>query len=193
MEEHVQSLAHYCEQHSDGLNLVLRPYGETGIAIESLADNTQFKELLDATKSEALVIKLFRALGIQRIHFHHYADLPRWVLALPEQLSIPFDVTVHDFVTACPQFHFQDDRGKYCGRPDDAGCNTCVEDRKNPWGLTIEAWRALFFDHLLKAERVICPSAFVASVIEDYYEGVATCIWPHPEVIATALTVHIDR
>ena len=134
-------MAHYCGQNSDGLNLALRPYGETGIAIESLADDTQFKELLDATKSEALVIKLCRALGIQRIHFHHYADLPRWVLALPDQLSIPFDVTVHDFVTACPQFHFQDDVGKYCGRPDDAGCNICIEIRKNPWGLTIDARR----------------------------------------------------
>jgi hypothetical protein len=48
----------------------------------------------------------------------------------------------------------------------------------------------LFFDHLLKAERVICPSAFVASVIEEYYEGVATCIWPHPEVISSTLTAH---
>ncbi len=190
VEEHVQSLAQYCGQSSDGLNLALRPYGEKAIAIESLADDTQFKELLDATQSEALVVKLFRALGIQRIHFHHYADLPQWVLALPEHLNIPFDVTVHDFVVACPQFHFQDDRGKYCGRPNDAGCNACIEDRKNPWGLTIEAWRALFFDHLLKAERVICPSAFVASVIEDYYEGVATCIWPHPEVIASALSAH---
>ena len=190
VEEHVQSLAHYCGQNSDGLNLALRPYGEKAIAIESLADDTQFKALLDATKSEALVLKLFRALGIQRIHFHHYADLPQWVLALPHHLNIPFDVTVHDFVAACPQFHFQDDRGKYCGRPNDAGCNTCIEDRGNPWGLTIEAWRALFFDHLSKAERVICPSAFVASVIEDYYEGVATCIWPHLEVIASALSAH---
>ena len=190
VEEHVQSLAHHCAQNGDGLNLTLRPYGEKGIAIESLASDTQFRELLDATKSEALVLKLARALGIQRLHFHHYADLPRWVLALPDQLSIPFDVTVHDFVTACPQFHFQDDVGKYCGRPDDAGCNICIESRKNPWGLTIEAWRGLFFDHLLKAERVICPSAFVASVIEEYYEGVATCIWPHPEVISSTLTAH---
>ncbi|MDA8678590.1 glycosyltransferase, partial [Luminiphilus sp.] len=87
-------------------------------------------------------------------------------------------------------FHFQDDDGKYCGRPDDVDCNICIEGRKNPWGLTIEAWRGVFFDHLLKAERVICPSAFVASVIEEYYEGVATCIWPHPEVISSALTAH---
>ncbi|MDC0411150.1 glycosyltransferase [Luminiphilus sp.] len=190
VEEHAQSLAHHCAQNSDGLNLALRPYGEKGIAVESLANDTQFRELLDATKSEALVLKLARALGIQRLHFHHYADLPQWVLALPDHLNIPFDVTVHDFVTACPQFHFQDDRGKYCGRPDDAGCNICIENRQNPWGLTIEAWRGLFSEHLLKAERVICPSAFVASVIEEYYEGVATCIWPHPEVIASTLSGH---
>jgi hypothetical protein len=63
VEEYVQSLAHHCTENSDGLNLALRPYGEKGIALESLGPDTQFRELLDATKSEALVLKLCRALG----------------------------------------------------------------------------------------------------------------------------------
>ena len=193
VEQHIQDLAKSLWQHERCQSLVLRPWGEEAFTIEVIGSPTGFSKRIHATEAERLVIALVPALGIQRLHFHHYAGLPQWVLTLPEKLGLQHDVTVHDFVTVCPQFHFQDLDGRYCGRPPVEGCNDCIAQRSNHWDLEIEPWRAMFAEHLGKAERVICPSGYVAKVVNEYYPDAPTVVWPHAETIHPALSQHREQ
>ena len=44
------------------------------------------------------------------------------VLDLPGRLGVGHDVTLHDYLAVCPQHHLADADGRYCGEPDEAGC-----------------------------------------------------------------------
>ena len=53
--------------------------------------------------------------------------LPRAVLDLPGSVGVPYDCTLHDYFTICPQYHLVTEDGRYCGEPDLASCETCID------------------------------------------------------------------
>ena len=181
VEQHVRDLATACAAKDNSLHLVLRPWGEDGYRLERIGGDGEFRKLVNAEVARELIPRFLAAARIQRIHFHHYAGVSDWVLALPDELEVPYDVTVHDFVSVCPQFHFQEPSGRYCGRPSAEDCNHCIAERPNHLGLDIEAWRSLFSSHFAKAERVICPTRYVARVIGEYFPTVSPEVLAHPE------------
>lgn len=125
--------------------------------------------------------RTLRGIGVARLHFHHVHGLPRSVLQLPHATGIPYDCTLHDYCAICPQYHLNDERGRYCGEPDAAGCAACIARRPAQWGLDIGAWRAVFGEFLRGAERVIAPSQDVATRMRRYFPALAIDVWPHPE------------
>ena len=181
VEQHVRDLATACNAKDSSLHLVLRPWGEDGYRLERIGDKGAFRKLINADVARELIPRFLAAAQIQRIHFHHYAGVSDWVLSLPDDLRLPYDVTVHDFVSVCPQFHFQEPSGRYCGRPAEKDCNRCIAGRPNHLGLDISAWRSLFSSHFTKAERVICPTRYVARVIGEYFPTVSPQVLAHPE------------
>ena len=181
VEQHVRDLATACNAKDSSLHLVLRPWGEDGYRLERIGDKGAFRKLINADVARELIPRFLAAAQIQRIHFHHYAGVSDWVLSLPDDLGLPYDVTVHDFVSVCPQFHFQEPSGRYCGRPAEKDCNRCIAGRPNHLGLDISAWRSLFSSHFTKAERVICPTRYVARVIGEYFPTVSPQVLAHPE------------
>lgn len=106
---------------------------------------------------EALVSTL-EALDLARIHIHHTIGLAAPIFTLPERLQRPYDMTVHDYYLVCPQDSMTDAQGRYCGAPDDAGCNRCLAQRPAPGGVDIAAWRRFGEVLLGGAERVFVPS-----------------------------------
>ena len=184
VEQHVRDLATACAAKDRSLHLVLRPWGEDGYRLERIGSEGQFRKLINADVAPGLIARFLAAAQIQRIHFHHYAGVSDWVLSLPDDLGLPYDVTVHDFVSVCPQFHFQEPSGRYCGRPAEKDCNRCIAGRPNHLGLDISAWRSLFSSHFTKAERVICPTRYVARVIGEYFPSVAPEVLAHPEPLS---------
>ncbi len=181
VEQHVRDLATACTAKDNSLHLVLRPWGEGGYRLERVGCNVEFRKLINARVAPGLIGRFLAAAKIQRIHFHHYAGVSDWVLSLPHELGLPYDITVHDFVSVCPQFHFQEPSGRYCGRPEEKGCNRCIAGRPNHLGLDINAWRSLFYSHFAKAERVICPTRYVARVIGEYFPTISPEVLAHPE------------
>jgi GT2 family glycosyltransferase len=122
------------------------------------------------------------AVGAVRLHFHQVNGLPRAILDLPRVAALPYDVTLHDYVTICPQIQLVTEDGRYCGEPAEPGCASCLARRPPQWPLTIVGWREAF-DRLLRgADRVIAPSQDVARRIGRYVPGLAIEFWPHPEV-----------
>ena len=181
VEQHVRDLAAACSEKDGSLHLVLRPWGAGGYRLERIGGDSEFRKLINANIAQDLIPRFMSAARIQRLHFHHYAGLPKWVVLLPEALGVPYDVTVHDFVSVCPQFHFQEPSGRYCGRPSDEDCNRCIAERPNHLELDIGDWRSLFSSHFANADRVICPTRYVARVIGEYFPNLTTQILPHPE------------
>ena len=125
---------------------------------------------------------LLRAVGVERLHFHHVHLLPRGILELPSAVGVPYDCTLHDYFPICPQYHLVTEDGRYCGEPDATGCAACLTRRPGQWGLDITAWRGAFGQLLRGAGRVIAPSHDVERRIGHYFHDLAIHVWPHPEV-----------
>jgi O-antigen biosynthesis protein len=127
------------------------------------------------------LVSLLRALGAVRLHFHHVNGLPQAVLDLPTASGLPYDVTLHDYLTICPQLHLVTADGRYCGEPAVPGCTVCLAGRPPAWPLDISGWRDRFAGLLRGAARIIAPSMDVAARIGRYVPDIAIEVWPHAE------------
>ena len=110
-----------------------------------------------------------RALRVARIHFHHSIDLVSDVLSLPEHLGCRYDITIHDYYSACPQVTLADEKGRYCGAPDERGCNACLVRRPVAGVANIESWRGANALFLQGAERVFVPSQDTQARMRGYF------------------------
>ena len=113
---------------------------------------------------------------------------------------MPLDFTLHDYVSVCPQNHLVDAEGRYCGEPDDAGCDRCIAKRPHAWQKPIKQWRANFEAMLRRADRVFAPSDSVARTIGRYFPAVAITTAappeaapPPPQVVKVALIGGLSR
>jgi len=129
-----------------------------------------------------LLVDVLKSIGVARLHFHHVHRLPRAILELPSAAGLPFDCTLHDYFSICPQYHLVTEEGRYCGEPDAIGCAACLTRRPGQWGLDINAWRGTFGRFLRGADRLIAPSQDVAIRIQRYFPELSINVWPHPEV-----------
>lgn len=129
----------------------------------------------------SLLADTMRAIGVERLHFHHVHLQPRAILDLPAAAGVPYDCTLHDYYPICPQYHLVTERGRYCGEPDATGCAACLTKRPGQWGLDITAWRGAFGQLLRGAQRVIAPSDDVATRVRRYFPGLDIDVWTHPE------------
>ena len=134
-----------------------------------------------------LLADVLRSVGVARLHYHHVHRLPRAILDLPAAVGVPFDCTLHDYFSVCPQYHLVNEDGRYCGEPDAGGCAACLAKRPGQWGLDITAWRGTFARFLRGADRLIAPSHDVAARIGRYFPDLAIDVWPHPESTDTEL------
>ena len=169
---------------SEGLAhvLLLRPAG-SGHAKLTLHD-AQCEELLccaELSQNDSDWIHLLTCLNISFIHFHHTLMFPEWVLNVPQAINAAYAVTVHDYYCVCPQLHFIDREGRYCGRPTESGCTKCLDSRPDPWGLGIVAWRKRFWEFLSAADTVIVPSESTRSILADYFPGLPLALSVHYE------------
>ena len=137
----------------------LRPFSQPQRAGLVFDPCTQMPQLLDT----------LRWMGVARLHYHHTIGLPQSILLLPEQLPCSYDVTVHDYYLACPQVTLTDEKGRYCGAPDEDGCNQCLTKRPAPDHVSIGQWRQFGEQFLNGAERVFVPSYDTLQRMQGYF------------------------
>ncbi|MEY2908085.1 MAG: hypothetical protein RLZZ602_608, partial [Pseudomonadota bacterium] len=193
VQQHVDELTRLLTESGDSEVFLLSPVGINGIRLQWLREGTHLEWMFDADSGAEEVFDVCRLLQFARLHFHHFKGLPRWVLQLPAELHLPYDVTIHDFHTACPQVSFLDKDEQYCGRPPVPECRKCVNERPDQWGLGIDDWRRQFGGLLAGASRTICPTPAVAAIMEDYFPGVAVEVWPHPDIESAQYVEHVSR
>ncbi len=127
-----------------------------------------------------------RSLGIGRIHFHHTVRLPGEAMGLPAVLGVPYDYTVHDYFSFCPQITLTAASFKYCGEPDVHGCEQCLRVRPSSGGESIQGWRARYRQFVEGAARVFVPAESVEKKIRRHFPSANLVLAPHPEPAGSA-------
>lgn len=159
-ERHVEGLL----QALDGrvLSLVLRPRGERLVlTIGSMKGHSEAEFALDQVTD---LIALLRRFCVTRAHIHHVADFPVSVRRLIEELSVPFDYTMHDYLAVCPQvILLPSPNDLTLDLPDTTVCNRCISNRPSFGAQDIHTWRLTHAWLLQQAERVLCPSQDVVT------------------------------
>jgi len=166
-EKHVRDLAAFLSGRA--IVLVLRPEGNSGVKLEWLDASEEFSAHFDMPGDDSRMVDFLRGIGVSRVHVHHIHGHARDILTLAKRLNVPLDITLHDYFPLSPQYHLSQG-----GLIDDA-------EVANPWGLSLQQWRAAMGDFLASAERVLCPSGDLANRIQPYFPKINFEVWPHPE------------
>ena len=193
VQQHIDDLTALIRDELDGVVWLLQPRDDHSLRLIWGGEASDLDVPIAHDQLNTTLPPLVAELGIQRLHFHHFAGLPATVLQLNKFLSLPFDVTFHDFHTVCPQTHFITRDGDFCGRPDVGSCERCVAERPDPWDLGIRDWRATFGEWLAEAERLIYPNSSVRDIVSDYFPELSGEVWPHPERNLAAFIDHAQR
>ncbi len=178
-EKHVRELAALLE--ADHEVFLLRAYDATSAVLEWARHDEEFSAWFPLPQTYPDLLDFLRKLPIARAHIHHVLDLQQQLLRLPEDLGVPYDFTLHDYYTICPQYNLARADGRYCGEPDTAGCMACLAERPALWGLDILSWRALFNNLMIGADRVFVPSRDALSRVKRYIPQANYIHLPHPE------------
>ncbi len=166
--------------------LLLKPHSKTLLSLAWMREGEAFEAFFDPRTEWDTLVALLATLGVGRVHLHHVHGLPLRILALPGELGVPYDCTVHDYYPVCPQYHLNSPQGTYCGEPDEAGCARCLAGRPAQWPMAIGEWRSDMGRFLAGAARVIAPSHDVAVRLKRYFPALPVLEWAHAEAPATA-------
>jgi GT2 family glycosyltransferase/glycosyltransferase involved in cell wall biosynthesis len=134
------------------------------------------------TLAEAL-----RKLRIDSIHVHGTVDFdmqaPAQLAALARHLGARLEVDVHDYQAICPRINLADEEGRYCGEPDERGCDACLATHGSKYGVkSIRDWREANAPLLELADCVYVPDQDVAERLGRYLPNLKFSLEPHEEV-----------
>ena len=127
-----------------------------------------------------------RTLGIDSIHVHGTVDFdmqaPALLAELAQRLGARLDVDVHDYQAICPRINLSDEEGRYCGEPDERGCNACLAQRGSKYPVkSIREWRDANARLLEQADCIYVPDQDVADRLGRYLPGLDFEVDPHEE------------
>ncbi|MGC5749681.1 glycosyltransferase [Gluconobacter sp. NFX36] len=154
------------------LALTLRPTS-LGCKLEWPMGERNFAPNLNFTLPEELplLVDTLLRLKIHRIEWHHLVGHAPCIRTLHEDLCVPYDVFVHDYIWFCPRISLLDGNGRYCGEPDVAGCEACIAT----WGsylgedLTVPDLISRSQREFRQADTVMVPSRDTAQRMARHF------------------------
>ncbi|WBV43864.1 glycosyltransferase [Pseudoroseomonas cervicalis] len=140
----------------------------------------------DVTRDLPRFTEALRRLKLRLVHVHHLAGMPDqaadFLRLACAGAGLPYDVTLHDYMTACPRITMIDRGGVYCGEPAPEVCERCIGRDGSPFGHpSVWEWRERHARLLRGARRRYVPDADVAERLERYFPDTAFTLRPHPE------------
>ncbi len=107
---------------------------------------------------------------VERAEIHHFIDHDPAALSLPQRLSLPYDVLVHDYGWLCPAITMLAADGRYCGEACD-GCKMAVAELRTRSACVLAG-----------ASRVVVPTEGVARRMHQYFPEVKMTVTPWDDV-----------
>ncbi|CAO3424223.1 glycosyltransferase [Azospirillum doebereinerae] len=183
------------ERHVRGRCATLRAAGRRALLLEPVAaaDGTpercrivdpQHEDLQDLVFSTAAeldrLVAVLRLAGVEAVEFHHLLNHDPILLTLPDRLGVPHEVVVHDYSWICPRITLIDGSGRYCGEPDAAVCDSCVEENGSRYrqAVPVEKFRQRAAGLLGSARRVVVASRDAAARIARHVPAASLTIEP---------------
>jgi GT2 family glycosyltransferase/glycosyltransferase involved in cell wall biosynthesis len=160
--------------------LELRPNGGSVFTLRFADPAESFSIRLDFTRQYDILIALLRSCNVSRIHIHHVLQHHLSFENLRRDLNVPMVFTVHDYFAICPRIVLADPQGRYCGEPDEAGCNKCIRETLPHITLDIASWRSHNGWLLSSADLVITPSKDAAVRMSRYFPAARIEAAVHP-------------
>lgn len=119
------------------------------------------------------------------VHVHHTMGVPRLLFDVINQQQIATDWTLHDYHAVCPRIHLHNETGRYCGEPDQPGCNSCLKRLGNyhgdPVSTSIENYRREWAERLSQARAIYVPSDDARQRLSRYFPKLKIQSRPHME------------
>ena len=184
-EKHVRELADACDARS--LVIVMKPF-QHGVVRVSLGVDEDLPGLnfnwSDSKQREAL-LRLLGYVGVGRVHIHHVLHLEDMLPPLLADLSLPYDVTLHDYFLIDGNPTLTDESGLFQRerRLRGRGCNAArfIED-----GPQLESWHTDQQALLAGAERVFAPSRAALDLYLDVYALPNAIVSGHTDLLGVA-------
>ena len=184
-----QRIAHAARDHDRAgrQTIVLRPTrmgdGDPAIVVGKGADRG-FPNLCYRMPSELpLLLRWLRTQRPDRLEAHHFLGHHPAIHDLIARLGVPYDVHVHDYAWFCPRISLVGGQDRYCGEPDRAACQSCVDDHGSflSESITVPDLIARSAAVLRTARQVIAPSRDAANRIRRHFPGIVPDIVPHED------------
>jgi glycosyltransferase involved in cell wall biosynthesis len=175
------------------VNIIVLCIVESGLELR--IPNYTNHSVLEISKNKYdMLVTSLRAFPLSRVHIHQILGHEAILRSLIEELSIPFDMTIHDYYIVCPQMHLHTQTiSKYCGELGVDQCNKCIGE-SNPFDARdIVDWRNSHAWFVKNADRVICPSMDVKHRIAKYYPKANFVIAPHEANSAQSWVVNAPQ
>ena len=180
VERHLRELALWLEPSAEVL--VLRPAGEDDLTLSWQRGGEAAVLSFHRTLDHDRLIRLLRALRIERVHVHHLLGIEEAARQVLGALAVPYDLTVHDFLPVCPRINLIDSNGHFCDQPAAAVCGRCLAADPAARSRDILAWRATQGAWLSGAARVLAPSRDAAARLQRVWPDLVVHSAPHDQL-----------
>ncbi len=142
------------------------------------------------------LFSLLRKLRLDHIELHHFLGLPGKLIDGLYRMRWSIDIQVHDYIWYCPRITLLDGAGRYCGEPDLAACESCVDKNGSRLGedMSVAALRERSRRWLRAARHVVVASPSVAKRMTAQFPDIALKIEPlEPPVPVAAIAPSVRK
>ena len=147
--------------------VVVRPSSQGGLLWEERDESAVPTWCRETGGGREAITLMLKTIGPAHAHVHHSIGLPEALFDLLEEQGLAYDWTIHDYYTICPRINLIGADGRYCGEPDQSGCQACLASLGDSSGRAVAqsilAWRkrsdapALRSQTSLRAEHRCLP------------------------------------
>ncbi|MGY6156156.1 hypothetical protein [Paraburkholderia graminis] len=149
----------------------------------------------DIRSDFAAFVEALKQCDVRHIHIHHLAGFVSEASDFFRQASAAaglfYDVTVHDYMSACPRINLIDRSGVYCGEPTINVCESCIAKSGSSFGHpNVREWRERYKRLFAGARVLFVPDVDVKNRMERFFPTVRFEARAHPEprVILSPIT-----
>jgi glycosyltransferase involved in cell wall biosynthesis len=154
---HVRDLVAICGDRANVLMMISR--GNVVVELSSLAATAGVKLYFEVDSQWDLLLETVKACGTRRVHIHHWLGSETFLRRLIGDLSLPFDVTLHDHYVLAPQPFLVGRAGRFVGEDLAVAFAELSSAGYSPSRPTsLQEWQARSNWVLFDADRVIVPS-----------------------------------